>query len=151
MIPKHSFSRENLVYLAELADEAERFEGKTKRMLYSNSNFIFLLCYVDVVLYMNEVSRMGVELSINKRDLIIIGHNHVVNSLRSSWHTLFLLEKNYNEKGDGTTRSVELIRERRTNIGKEFEKVCEEFLSILDEHLIPLATTSEAKLFYLKK
>lgn len=100
---------------------------------------------------MNDVSKMEEELSTDERELLFIGYMNAINSLRNSWHTISALEKD--AERNIITPAIEIISEYRANIEKEFARICEDFLNILDEHLIPSTTTtsSEAMIIYRKK
>jgi hypothetical protein len=45
---------------------------------------------------------------------------------------------------------VKLIQSYRAVVEKELDEVCGEILGLLDQHLVPSATTVEASVFYLK-
>lgn len=54
------------------------------------------------------------------------------------------------EMAKGNEKRVKLIQKYRSVVEKELDEVCGEILALLDEHLIPSASTVEASVFYLK-
>eukprot|EP00983_Pelagomonas_calceolata_P040464 1137628-Pelagomonas_calceolata.AAC.3 len=50
----------------------------------------------------------------------------------------------------GNEKRVKLIQRYRSVVEKELDEVCGEILGLLDEHLVPSASTVEASVFYLK-
>jgi hypothetical protein len=54
------------------------------------------------------------------------------------------------ESSKGNEKRVKLIQGYRTVVEKELDEICGEILGLLDAHLIPSASTTEASVFYLK-
>jgi hypothetical protein len=50
----------------------------------------------------------------------------------------------------GNEKRVKLIQQYRAVVEKELDDVCGEILSLLDQHLVPSASSVEASVFYLK-
>jgi 14-3-3 protein epsilon len=116
--------REENIFMARLADQAERYE--------------------DMVNFMRNVADIGSELSLEERNLLSVAYKNKVGARRSAWRALTTLELKVSGK------HVEIIREYRTRIEKEFEDACKQILQILDDQLIPTAVETESKVFYLK-
>ena len=97
---------------------------------------------------MKEVARMGGELSVEERNLLSVGYKNVVGARRASWRIVTSIEQK--EESRGNSDNVKLIKEYRGKVEEELNSICEDILKVLDENLIPSATTSDPKVFYLK-
>ncbi|KAH3687935.1 hypothetical protein WICPIJ_001091 [Wickerhamomyces pijperi] len=123
-----SLSREDSVYLAKLAEQAERYE--------------------EMVENMKAVASSGQELSVEERNLLSVAYKNVIGARRASWRIVSSIEQK--EEAKGNEAQVTLIREYRGKIETELSKICEDILSVLTNHLIPTAATGESKVFYYK-
>lgn len=121
-------SREDSVYLAKLAEQAERYE--------------------EMVDNMKAVASSGQELSVEERNLLSVAYKNVIGARRASWRIVSLIEQK--EEAKGNESQVSLIRAYRAKIEAELLKICEDILSVLTDHLIALAQTGELKVFYYK-
>lgn len=121
-------SRENSVYLAKLAEQAERYE--------------------EMVQNMKAVASSGQELSVEERNLLSVAYKNVIGSRRASWRIVSSIEQKEETKGNDA--QVALIREYKSKIEKELSEICDDILTVLTEHLIPSAQTGESKVFYYK-
>jgi len=119
---------EDSVYLAKLAEQAERYE--------------------EMVENMKAVASADQELSVEERNLLSVAYKNVVGTRRASWRIISSIEQK--EEAKGSDKHVGIIREYRQKIEKELEGVCEDVLNVLDESLIPKAETGESKVFYHK-
>jgi 14-3-3 protein epsilon len=126
--PSTDFSREKNVYLARLADLAERYE--------------------DMARYMTAVSRLNQELSVEERNLLSVAYKNAVGSRRGSWRTVSSHEQKEQAKGNGEhTVNAQAYRKK---IETELIEICESILDLLDKNLIPSSTSGESKVFYYK-
>jgi len=118
------------VYLAKLAEQAERYD--------------------EMVEAMKRVSTMTntVELSVEERNLLSVGYKNVIGARRASWRILSSIESK--EKSKGNDAHEEAIKNYREKVESELTSICEEILSTLDDHLVPSSSTGESKVFYLK-
>ncbi|KIW89028.1 uncharacterized protein Z519_10513 [Cladophialophora bantiana CBS 173.52] len=119
---------EESVYLAKLAEQAERYE--------------------EMVENMKVVASADQELSVEERNLLSVAYKNVIGARRASWRIVTSIEQK--EESKGNDAQVKLIKEYRQNIEKELSKICEDILEVLDKHLIPSAQTGESKVFYHK-
>ncbi|CAL9735103.1 protein Bmh1p [Monosporozyma servazzii] len=124
-----SQSREDSVYLAKLAEQAERYE--------------------EMVESMKVVASSGQELTVEERNLLSVAYKNVIGARRASWRIVSSIEQKEETK-DKSEHQVELIRNYRVKIEQELTKISDDILSVLDQHLIPSATTGESKVFYYK-
>eukprot|EP01114_Cavostelium_apophysatum_P006539 TRINITY_DN178_c0_g1_i1.p1 TRINITY_DN178_c0_g1~~TRINITY_DN178_c0_g1_i1.p1 ORF type:complete len:264 (-),score=87.56 TRINITY_DN178_c0_g1_i1:229-1020(-) len=121
-------SREAHVYAAKLAEQAERYD--------------------EMVESMKKVACSNVELTVEERNLLSVAYKNVIGARRASWRIISSIEQK--EENKGNEQHVSRIKEYRTKIEKELANICNDILSVLDEHLIPTATTGESRVFYYK-
>ena len=101
-----------------------------------------------MVTYMKEVAKMGLELTVDERNLLSVAYKNVVGTRRASWRIISSIEQK--EESKGTEKHVGTIRDYRIKIEEELERVCQDVLDVLDDHLIPQAASGESKVFYHK-
>lgn len=118
--------REDCVYKAKLAEQAERYE--------------------EMVEAMKEVAKMGSELTVEERNLLSVAYKNVIGARRASWRILTSMEN----KADKDAAKEKLIKDYREQIEKELKETCNDVLNTLDKHLIPPAMSGESKVFYYK-
>lgn len=121
-------SREDSVYLAKLAEQAERYE--------------------EMVENIKAVASSGKELSVEERNLLSVAYKNVIGARRASWRIVSSIEQKEEHKGN--EHQVSLIRDYRAKIEAELTKICDDILSVLTDHLISSAKTGESKVFYYK-
>ncbi|XP_073335341.1 14-3-3 protein epsilon [Pagrus major] len=121
--------RENLVYQAKLAEQAERYD--------------------EMVESMKKVASMDVELTVEERNLLSVAYKNVIGARRASWRIISSLEQKEESKGDKEDK-LKMIREYRKTVETELKSICNDILDVLDKHLILAATTGESKVFYYK-
>ncbi|GMM46392.1 14-3-3 family protein [Pichia kluyveri] len=123
-----SLTREDSVYLAKLAEQAERYE--------------------EMVENMKNVASSGDELSIEERNLLSVAYKNVIGARRASWRIVSSIEQKEEQKGNES--QVKLIRDYRSKIELELTNICDDILNVLNNHLIPTAQSGESKVFYYK-
>jgi 14-3-3 protein epsilon len=121
-------SRENYVYSAKLAEQAERYD--------------------EMVEAMKKVAKLDVELTVEERNLLSVGYKNVIGARRASWRIMSSIEQKEDNKGNET--NVKRIKEYRHKVESELSNICNDILSIIDENLIPSSDTGESKVFYYK-
>jgi len=120
--------REDKVYGAKLAEQAERYD--------------------EMVESMKRVAGLDVELTVEERNLLSVAYKNVVGARRASWRIISSIEQK--EENKGNEKHVARIKEYRAKVEKELRDICADILKVLEEHLIPSATTWESKVFYHK-
>ncbi|KAM9318113.1 tyrosine 3-monooxygenase/tryptophan 5-monooxygenase activation protein, epsilon polypeptide 1 [Pholidichthys leucotaenia] len=120
--------REDLVYQAKLAEQAERYD--------------------EMVDSMKNVANMDVELTVEERNLLSVAYKNVIGARRASWRIISSIEQR--EENKGGEEKLNMIREYRQKVEKELKKICREILDTLERHLIPMAKMEESKVFYHK-
>ena len=123
-------TREDHVYMAKLAEQAERYE--------------------EMVEFMEKVVKAvdTEELSVEERNLLSVAYKNVIGARRASWRIISSIEQK--EESRGNEDHVTLIKDYRGEIEAELSKICDGILNLLDSHLIPSSTAAESKVFYLK-
>lgn len=121
-------SREENVFMAKLAEQAERYD--------------------EMVEAMKQVAKMDVELTVEERNLLSVAYKNVIGARRASWRIISSIEQKEDNKGNES--HVHKIRAYRNKVEKELADICQDILNILDGHLIPNASTGESKVFYYK-
>jgi 14-3-3 protein epsilon len=116
--------REDRVYMAKLAEQAERYD----EMLES----------------MKSVATYDTELSVEERNLLSVAYKNVIGARRASWRIISSIE----QKEEGSNENQ--VRPYRIQIETELKEICADILSLIDKHLIPHASTGESKVFYYK-
>ena len=139
---------ENNVYLAKLAEQAERYEGKIITPPYFPCPRVLICCVIEMVECMKNVASADQELSVEERNLLSVAYKNVIGARRASWRIVTSIEQK--EESKGNESQVGLIKEYRQKIEAELAKICEDILEVLDEHLIKSAQSGESKVFYHK-
>ncbi|RKP27769.1 14-3-3 domain-containing protein [Syncephalis pseudoplumigaleata] len=120
--------RANHVYMAKLAEQAERYD--------------------EMVENMKEVAKLVTELTVEERNLLSVAYKNVIGARRASWRIVSSIEQK--EESKGNTDHVEKIKKYRTKIEEELQGICNDILKVLDDHLIKNAESGESKVFYHK-
>jgi len=121
-------SRDSNVYLAKLAEQAERYD--------------------EMVEAMKSVAKSESELSVEERNLFSVAYKNVVGSRRASWRVISSIESK--EEAKGNSDRVAKVKEYRAKLEKELQTICNDVLTIIDASLLPNATTGESKVFFHK-
>jgi 14-3-3 protein epsilon len=116
--------RESCVFMAKLAEQAERFD--------------------EMVDHMKSVARESQELSVEERNLLSVAYKNVIGSRRASWRVISSIE----QKGDA--EKAPLIQQYKKKIETELEDICSDILDIIKNDLIPNSESEEGKVFYYK-
>ncbi|TYJ28985.1 hypothetical protein E1A91_A06G038500v1 [Gossypium mustelinum] len=124
-------TREENVYMAKLAEQAERYE--------------------EMVDFMEKVSASAADnegLTIEERNLLSVAYKNVIGARRASWRIISSIEQK--EESRGNEDHVAVIRDYRAKIESELSSICGGILKLLDTTLIPSASGGDSKVFYLK-
>merc|ERR1712087_23813 len=129
-----SKSREQLVFQAKLAEQAERYE--------------------DMVVAMKEVAMLQEkELTVEERNLLSVAYKNVIGAKRASWRVLHSIEMRENEKAPSESEVFnkhKAVMEYKARVEDELEKVCQDVLALIKDHLVGSATTTESVVYYYK-
>jgi 14-3-3 protein epsilon len=123
-------AREESVYMAKLAEQAERYD--------------------EMVEAMEKVAKTvdTEELTVEERNLLSVAYKNVIGARRASWRIISSIEQK--EESKGNDEHVSAIKEYRRKVESELSTTCDSILKLLDTHLIPTSSTGESKVFYLK-
>lgn len=141
-------SRDSLLFLAKLAEQSERFEGKQKHVWWCQAVTNPSASEVDMMEYMKQVAVQSGELTVDERNMFSVAYKNVIGARRASWRIVSSLEQK--EESKGNVAHLDCIREYHRKIEKELEDICNDVLTILGDNLLPKATTGESKVFYYK-
>jgi len=126
------FSREDLVFLAKLAEQTERYESMVARM--------------------KRVVEMGEPLNEEERNLLSVAYKNVVGSRRSAWRVASSIDQKEEDE-----KKKELAKFDKEKIEEELENLCKEVIQLLETKLIVVVDHDksvpkevEAQVFYLK-
>ncbi|XP_076333527.1 14-3-3 protein epsilon-like isoform X1 [Tachypleus tridentatus] len=120
--------REDNVYEAKLAEQAERYD--------------------EMVEAMKKVASLDNELTVEERNLLSVAYKNVIGARRASWRIISSIEQK--EENKGNEGKLEMIRQYRIKVENELRDICQDILDVLDKHLVPVANTGESKVFYYK-
>ena len=142
-------SREQCLYIAELAGEAERFDGA---YAFDDSGCLTDEVHVDVVTQIKTIiMNIDQRLALEERNLLSVAYKNITNNLRASWRIVDTLEKVQAARSkNAASRQLQLIRHQREIIEKELTNVCKDIVELLDKQLLPYAQTGEEQVFYSK-
>jgi len=121
-------SREDHIYTARLAEQAERYDEMAEAM--------------------KKVAELGEELSVEERNLLSVAYKNVVGSRRASLRIISSIEQK--EESRGKNDHLQKAKEYKKKVEKELTEICNDILSVLDKNLIPASSSSESKVFYFK-
>jgi 14-3-3 protein epsilon len=119
---------DELVFMAKLAEQAERYD--------------------EMVTCMKKVVKSNPELTVEERNLLSVAYKNVIGSRRASWRIISSIEQKEEQKGNENHTKV--IKDYKKTVQKELSTICEDILGLLDVSLIPSSQTGESKVFFLK-
>ncbi|CAK9860470.1 unnamed protein product, partial [Sphagnum jensenii] len=122
--------REENVYIAKLAEQAERYDEMVEAMEKVAKS-------VDVG-----------ELTVEERNLLSVAYKNVIGPRRASWRIVCSIEQK--EESKGNDEHVAVIKDYRAKVEQELSTICDSILKVLDTHLVPTSATGESRVFYLK-
>ncbi|KAK3431198.1 hypothetical protein EUGRSUZ_E02747 [Eucalyptus grandis] len=120
--------RDGYVYVAKLAEQAERYD--------------------EMVEAMKNVAKLDVELTVEERNLLSVGYKNVIGARRASWRILSSIEQKEDSKGN--EHNVKKIKEYRQKVEAELANICGDVMKVIDEHLIPSCAGGESTVFFYK-
>ncbi|XP_030847765.1 14-3-3 family protein artA isoform X2 [Strongylocentrotus purpuratus] len=122
-------TRDENVYMAKLAEQAERYD--------------------EMVNHMKDVARVNEELSVEERNLLSVAYKNVIGARRASWRIVSSIEQKDKTREDDSQK-IEQVKGCRVEIEQELTQICDDILDLLEKSLIPNAKSSESKVFYHK-
>ena len=119
------------VYMAKIAEQAERYEEMVEHMEH-----------------VTKSAGAAEEPSLEERNLLSVAFKNVIGARRASWRIVSSIEQK--EESKGNEEHVLLIKQYRAKVETELSKICDKILSLLESHLVPSAASAESKVFFLK-
>lgn len=120
--------RETNVYMAKVAEQAERYE--------------------EMVDFMKNVAKLDVELTVEERNLLSVGYKNVIGARRASWRILSSIEQK--EENKGNEQNVKRVKDYRKKVEDELTGICDDILNVIDAHLLPASNSGEFAVFFHK-
>eukprot|EP01066_Platyproteum_vivax_P010627 Platyproteum_vivax@DN4781_c0_g2_i1.p1 len=121
--------RDENIYMAKLAEQAERYD--------------------EMADFMKIVAEMGGELSIEERNLLSVAYKNCVGSRRASWRIISSVEQK--EKSKDHAENAARAQKYRLKVEKELSEICDSILNLLSNFLIKnCGNQQESKVFYHK-
>lgn len=124
-----SLDRDELIYLARLAEQSERYEE--------------MVNYVKAF-----VRKTGQDLSIDERNILSVAYKNVVGARRTSWRVVNSIEHKEERRGNASNKSA--AERYRSEVEEELKRFCDDILHVVDADLIPRSANSESRVFYEK-
>merc|ERR1712157_289012 len=121
-------SREQNVYNAKLAEQAERYD--------------------EMADYMAKVGGSGAELSVEERNLLSVAYKNAVGSRRAAWRIITSVKDK--EASKGNKEQEGFAAEYCAKVESELDGICDTILGLLDGSLVGNASGGESKVFYQK-
>lgn len=112
---------------------------------YSNH---YLFHASEMVEEMKKLAKLNVELTVEERNLLSIGYKNVIGARRATWRILSSIEQKETTKQN--EKNVERIIGYKNRVEEELFKICNDILSIIDQHLLPCSSAGESTVFYHK-
>jgi len=104
-----SLSREELIYMAKISEQTERFE--------------------DMLDNMKQVVKTQQELSVEERNLLSVAYKNSVGSRRTAWRAISSIEQKEESKG---SKYIQLLKDYKKKIETELNSFCNDILELLD-------------------
>ncbi|MPC08370.1 14-3-3 protein epsilon [Portunus trituberculatus] len=116
--------REDNVYRAKLAEQAERYDGigAPRPPTGLGVGVPPILPCTEMVEAMKLVASMDVELTVEERNLLSVAYKNVIGARRASWRIISSIEQK--EENKGGEEKLEMIRNYRTQVSRK-EMSCE--------------------------
>ena len=101
--------------------------------------------------YVKKIANMGVELTLEERNLVSVAYKNVIQARRESWTKAIALQHKEDGKGEEANQlDLETIHMYKQKIKHEIREICHDVFLLLDHHLLPVSITVENKVFFYK-
>ena len=98
-------NREDLVLLARVAEQTERYEGSIHRIFIHMYIYIYIYT-VEMVEYTIEFAKLEPKLNIEERNLLSVAFKNVVRIRRAALVTLTSIERTEEQKSNNILGSI---------------------------------------------
>ena len=121
-----------------------------RQVSFSNSSLNMITeRHVVVADYIQKMGEQPVEILGEEQNLLLAVCENAGGGRRATWRVIISVEH------EGEIKSIEqqaaYAREYVVEVEAEVQKICIGFLALMDENLIPTASTGEPKVFYYKR
>lgn len=127
-------SKEDLVTMAKLSEQAERYDDMMKQM--------------------KELAQLREPLSSEERNLFSVAYKNVVGARRSAWRVLVSIKQREDERAsDESKKRAKQADDYINKISEEIRDICNEVVELVNDCLLPSVKDDgdmESKTFYLK-
>jgi len=121
-------TREELIYMAKVCEQTERFE--------------------DMLDYMKKVvTQFKQGLTVEERNLLSVAYKNSIGSRRTAWRAVNSIAEKEAQKGSKYSGLVQSLKKK---FETELNNICNDILSLIDTNLLTTATTPEERVFYYK-
>jgi 14-3-3 protein epsilon len=100
----------------------------------------------DMVEFMKNLARMDVDMSAEERHLFSVGFKNTIGAKRASWRIIC----SHKQKVAADRQTGVMIDAYKKKVEEELRKVCNEVLSVIAIHCLPLASTGGNIVFFYK-
>merc|ERR1739844_860265 len=120
--------REDNVYKAKLAEQAERYD--------------------EMVASMKTVASLDVELTVEERNLLSVAYKNVIGARRASWRIISSIEQK--EENKAAEDKLKMIKAYRSQVEKELRDICGDIAmtELATTHPIRLGLALNFSVFY---
>lgn len=105
-----------------------------------------MIIMADMVEFMKNLARMDVDMSAEERHLFSVGFKNTIGAKRASWRIIC----SHEQKVTTDRQTGVMIDAYKKKVEDELRKVCNEVLSIIAIHCLPLANAGENVVFFYK-
>lgn len=134
-VDKAKAKRAENVYMAKLAEQAERFDEMSEYMKDLVQNCL--------------PSPPNGELTNEERNLFSVAYKNSIGTRRASWRIVSSVE--HKEKTRGGDKIAHVIADEKQRVEKELDSICNDILQLIDSQLLPSAIeNAESSVFYHK-
>jgi 14-3-3 protein epsilon len=123
MARPETLDRESCVFMAKIAEQADRFD--------------------EMVEYMKAVAQQPQELSVEERNLLSVAYKNVIGNRRASLRVICAIQVKDESKPD-------LVLSYKTKVEEELYNICIDIIGIIDKYIISYTFSDEGKVFYYK-
>ena len=124
-----ALEREELIYLARLCEQTERYREMIEYVKYF-------------------VSKTPNDLSVEERNILSVAYKNLVGSRRTSWRVLNSIEQKEDRRSNNANKSSASTYKKE--VEQELLNYCNDVLALIDRDLVPKAASSESRVFYHK-
>ncbi len=105
-------SRDDDVYQAKLAEQAERYEGKNS--INWDLEFSCAFALLEMVESMKKVAKIDQELTVEERNLLSVAYKNLIGARRASWRIITNIESKEENKSENS--KIALTKKYRSQV-----------------------------------